>query len=249
MICRNCGKDFDPSSNTTELCSDCSEGAPRHESEPYDQSLSLRSRFDYSSDGYSPWEDEERIGFFRGLFLTLRQSIFQPTNFFRRIPLHGGYKFPFLYALVIYSMSIVGAYFATAITDSGTMPMGTHGMLFAGPGIGSLIYVLLVVSLEIFIKPIVLFFCLQVLGVRNSSLEATFRISCYSSGPGLFNILPFYGSMVAGIWEFIILVIGLREGFNIGTGRAILAILAPLIVIIVLVLVVAMLLLGRLFSI
>jgi hypothetical protein len=149
-------------------------------------------------------------------------------------------------------MSIVGAYFATAITDSRTMPTGTHGMLFAGPGIGSLIYVLLVVSLEIFIKPIVLCICLQVLGVRNSSLEATFRISCYSSGPGLFNILPFYGSMVAGIWEFIILVIGLQQGFKIGMGRAILAILAPpliVIMIIVLVLVVAMLLLGRLFSI
>jgi hypothetical protein len=146
-------------------------------------------------------------------------------------------------------MSIVGAYFATAITDSRTMPLGTHGMLFAGPGIGSLIYVLLVVSFGIFIKPIVLFFCLQVFGVRNSSLEATFRISCYSSGPGLFNILPFYGSMVAGIWEFIILVIGLQQGFKIGMGRAVLAILAPLIVIIVLVLVVAMLLLGRLFSI
>ncbi len=63
MICRKCGKDLDPSSNTTELCSDCSEGAPRHEREPYDQSLSISPGFTDSSDGYIPWEDEQRIGF------------------------------------------------------------------------------------------------------------------------------------------------------------------------------------------
>lgn len=250
MICRKCGKDFDPAPSMTELCSECSQSASRDERDmAYDQSVSLLPGFKESSDEYSPWEDEQRIGFFRGLFLTLRQSLFQPTNFFRRIPLHGGYKLPFLYALIIYTMSIVAAYFASAIADSRSMPMSVpQGMLFAGPGIGSLIYVLLVVTLEIFIKPVILFICLLVLGVRNSSLEATFRISCYSSGPGLLNILPFFGSVLAGIWEFVILVIGLREGFKISTGRAVLAILAPLLATIILILAVAMLLVGRLFS-
>ena len=146
-------------------------------------------------------------------------------------------------------MSIVAAYFATAIADSRSMPMSVpQGMLFAGPGIGSLIYVLLVVTLEIFIKPVILFICLLVLGVRNSSLEATFRISCYSSGPRLLNILPFFGSVLARIWEFVILVIGLREGFKISIGRAVLAILAPLLATIILIFAVAMLLVGRLFS-
>ncbi|MFH0959622.1 MAG: YIP1 family protein [Pseudomonadota bacterium] len=251
MICRKCGKDFDPGSNMSEQCSECSQSSRFDESNvPSGQPLSFAQNVGGRSYEYSPWEDEEQIGFLQGLFLTLRQSLFQPTNFFKRLPLHGGYKLPFLYALIIYTMSILSAYFATAIADSKAMPMAMpQGIFFTGMGIGSVIYVLLVVTLEIFIKPVILFICLLVLGVRNSSLEATFRISCYASGPGLFNIMPFYGSILAGIWEFVILVIGLREGFKIGTGRAILAILAPIIATIILILGVAMLILGRLFSI
>ena len=145
---------------------------------------------------------------------------------------------------------MVTAYFISTIIELNSVPMGMpQNILFNGPGIGSLIYLLLVVTLEIFFKPMVLFLCLMVLGVKNSTLEGTFRISCYSSGPSLFNVIPVYGSFVAGVWEFVILAIGLREAFRISTGRAIMAILLPLVITVALILAILMLFLGQLFSI
>jgi len=248
VICPKCGKDHDPTIRAPELCQDCfshsGEGEQRAE---FDQN-SFRTDFHLGrSTGYCPWEDEEGTGFTQGLLQTLRQSIFEPTNFFRRLPLQGGYKFPFLYALVISTISILAAYIASTMVDSRAMPMMMHGMPFMGPNFGSLIYVLLVVILQIFVKPFVLFVCLLALGVRSATLEGTFRISCYSTGPGIFNVVPLLGSLIAGVWEFVILVIGLKEGFGIRTGRTIIAILLPLIVTVALIMLVIMLVIGKLF--
>ncbi len=226
MICPKCGKEFDTAPSVTQLCPDCFRLAMESgQKEGFGPNSSFRG-----SNWYCPWEDEQGTGFTQGLLQTLRQSLFNPTSFFRRLPLNGGYKFPFLYALVVSSIAILATYMASTILDHKAMQEGHHEMLFMGPGFGSLIYVLLVISLEIFIKPVVLFICLLALGVRNASLEGAFRISCYSMGPEIFNVIPLFGTLVAGAWEFVILAIGLKEGFSIGTGRAIIAILLPVIV-------------------
>ncbi len=248
MICPKCGKEFYPSPKATELCPNCVTSSERaDQSETFNDASSGHPEFHFGgSFGYCPWEDEAGIDFIQGLLQTLRQSIFQPTSFFRRLPLQGGYKFPFLYALVVSSISILAAYMSSTILDSRAMSMG-HGMILMGPRLGALIYVLLVVVLEIFIKPAVLLVCLLTLGVRNATMESVFRISCYSTGPGIFNVVPLLGSLVAGVWEFVVLVIGLREGFRIGTGRAITAILLPLIITVVFLIVALMMVIGRLF--
>ena len=248
MICPKCGKEFDPSPRATELCPNCFrsfEGSDQRET--FSDTSSFRPDFHSGgSGGYCPWEDEAGIGFVQGLLKTLRQSIFEPTRFFRRLPLQGGYKFPFLYALVVSSISILAAYMASSILDSRAMSI-SHGMILMGPRLGTLVYVLLIVVLEIFIKPVVLLICLLALGVGNAKLESVFRISCYSMGPGIFNVVPLFGSLLAGIWEFVVLVIGLREGFGIGTGRAIIAILLPMIVTVIFLMVAIIMIIGKLF--
>jgi hypothetical protein len=249
VICPKCGKEFAPGPRAKELCTECfrnSSGSYYNES--LGQNSFSRPGFDSnSSEGYCPWEDEEDIGFVQGLRQTLRQSVFEPTKFFQRLSLVGGLKFPFLYALVISTISIIAAYLASTIIDSKAMPM-SHGMFFMGNSLRSLFYVLLLLTVEIFIKPAVLFVCLLALGVRNATFEATFRISCYTTGAGIFNAVPWVGAFVSGIWEFAILVIGLREGFRIGTGRAIIAIFLPALAGITLTALFLMLLMGSLFA-
>jgi hypothetical protein len=248
VICPKCGKEFDPSPRATELCPTCFMSSERSDQrDTFGDASSSHPEFHFGgSFGYCPWEDEAGIGFIQGLLQTLRQSIFQPTNFFKHLPLQGGYKFPFLYALVVSSISILATYITSTIWESSAMSM-SHGMIFLGPRLGAIIYVLLVVVLEIFIKPAVLLVCLLALGVRNAKMESVFRISCYSTGPGIFNIVPLFGSLVAGVWEFVILVIGLKEGFGIGTDRAIIAILLPLIITVVFLIVAIMMVIGKLF--
>lgn len=249
MICPKCGKEFDPAPKATEECTECfrnSSGSYYNES--LGRNSLSRPGFDPNrSEGYCPWEDEEDIGFVQGLLQTLRQSVFEPSKFFQRLSLVGGFKFPFLYALVISTISIIAAYLASTIVDSKAMPM-SHGVFFMGHSFRSLIYILLLLTVEIFIKPAVLFVCLLALGVRNATFEATFRISCYTTGAGIFNAVPFVGAFVSGIWEFVILVIGLREGFRISTGRAIVAIFLPALAGIALATLFVMLLMGSLFA-
>ncbi|MGC8660360.1 MAG: YIP1 family protein [Desulfomonilaceae bacterium] len=242
MICPKCGREFDTVPDAAQFCPDCFRRAV--ESLQKEQFELNSSSMD--SNRYCPWEDEQRLNFTQGLLQTLRQSLFEPTFFFRRLPLNAGYKFPFLYALVVSSIAILATYLASAIIDH-KAAQWHHEMLFAGARFGGLIYVLLVISVEIFIKPVVLLMCLLVLGVRNASLEAVFRISCYSMGPGIFNVIPILGALVAGVWEFVILAIGLKEGFSIGIARAILAILLPVIFSAAFLIVLIMLVIGKLF--
>ncbi|MCX5872792.1 MAG: YIP1 family protein [Deltaproteobacteria bacterium] len=249
MICPKCGKEFDPAPRATELCPECFRNSSgSYYSESLGPNASSLPGFDSNrSEGYCPWEDEEGISFVQGLLQTLRQSVFEPTRFFQRLSLVGGYKFPFLYALVISTISIIAAYLASTIIDLKAMPM-SHGMFFMGHSLGSQIYALLILTLQIFVQPAVLFICLLALGVRNATFEAIFRISCYTAGAGIFKAVPFVGSFVAFIWGFVILVIGLREGFRISTGRAIVAIFLPAIAGIALAVLFVMLLMGSLFA-
>lgn len=248
MICPKCGKEFDPYLRPTELCEDCRGKTDAGEQREFFEQ-SPRSGSSYAGfKGYCPWEDEEGLGFTRGLIETFKQSLFDSTNFFRRLPLHGGYKLPFLYALVISSVSIVIGYTFSVMTNSTAIPMMMPEGMMVGSKLGSLIYMLLMLILGIFLHPLLLFLCLMVLGVRSASLESTFRISCYCFGPEIFRSIPFVGWLIAGIWQFVILVIGLREGFRIGTGRAVISIMLPLIVVLSVVVIILMVVVGKLMA-
>ena len=57
--------------------------------------------------------------------------------------------------------------------------------------------------------------------------ESALKIVCYASAPAYFVLLPFVGGLVAGIYTFVVLVIGFREEFQITSGRAVLVAAFP----------------------
>lgn len=172
--------------------------------------------------------DQQGVGFFHEFIFTLRETLLDPTRFFRHLPLRGGYRSPFLYSFTILIISTVTSHFVGEISDSKPAQLPTV-FLLAGPVIGSFLFSLIVDTLGIFVMPALMFICLFVLGIRNSSLEAIFRISCYASGPSLLRMLPFYGTIVASMWEFIILVKGLTNALSMGIGKAILAVVGTVL--------------------
>jgi hypothetical protein len=74
----------------------------------------------------------------------------------------------------------------------------------------------------------------MIVGGNRKGFEATFRAISYSYGAALFYIVPIIGGFVGGIYLFILAILGVREGHEISTGKAVLAVLLPLIVVSVL---------------
>lgn len=50
--------------------------------------------------------------------------------------------------------------------------------------------------------------------------QSVFRLCCWSTAPAFFKIIPWVGSSVVWIYSFCLLVIGIRESFQISTQRA-----------------------------
>lgn len=62
---------------------------------------------------------------------------------------------------------------------------------------------------------------------REISFEACARIVAYACATGVFLALPIFGSMISIIYGWILTILGVREVFHTGTGRAIVVGLFP----------------------
>ena len=87
------------------------------------------------------------------------------------------------------------------------------------------------IALSIIIGSGVTHLCLMIVGGNRRGFEATFRAISYSHSALLFHIVPIVGTFVGGIYLFILAILGVREGHEISTGKAVLAVLLPFIVV------------------
>ena len=56
---------------------------------------------------YTPWEDRTKLGFIGSLFETWKESLFNPSGFFRKMPVKGGIGNPILYGLILGFIGLV----------------------------------------------------------------------------------------------------------------------------------------------
>jgi hypothetical protein len=70
----------------------------------------------------------------------------------------------------------------------------------------------------------------MIVGGNKKGFQMTFRVVCYAFSGYLFGIIPFIGSSVGGIYTLILTIFGVKGGHGISTGRAVLAVLLPVIV-------------------
>jgi hypothetical protein len=187
--------------------------------------------------GRIPWEDPGR-GFPANLGATLAESLAGPAGFFRRIDPGVPFSRPLLYYLVV---SVTGALFSTLWTVSGGGP-GIPPEMADALGYGGLGdptargWVLL----EFFLSPFLALLGLAIWTVlihpfcrlfANSRrpISETARVLCYATGPAVLSIVPWIGGYAATAGILVLTVIGLRERHRTTTGRAVAAVLVPLI--------------------
>jgi hypothetical protein len=72
---------------------------------------------------------------------------------------------------------------------------------------------------------------LLLLGGARRDFEATFRVAAYGHAISVLVLLPFCGGLVAFVWWVAVGTVGLSEVHGIGRGKALAAILLPVLVV------------------
>ena len=183
------------------------------------------------------WEDRETQGFFGGLFKTLNETLFRPSEFFKKMSVTGGLTDPLLYALIIGMVGLMFSYFWQIALKSAMQDMLPGMQAAAGQrlfqGIGMTILAFLspfLIILGLFISSGILHLFLVMVKGAKHGFEATFRVVAYGYSANIFLVVPFCGGLLAGVWAIILYIIGLREAHETTGGKAALAVFLPVIV-------------------
>ena len=182
-----------------------------------------------SSQEYTPWESGE--GFINAFFKTTQEVLFSPTKFFKKAAAGEGYWSPLIYGLIT---GIIGNGFAILwfwLFLAQLIPMDRIPFQYNLSIVRFIIPLPFQLTIGMFVVGAIIHLCLMLVGGNKHGYKTTFRSVCYSYSARLFNIIPFIGGIIGFIYRIILYIFGVREGHGIGTGKAVLAVLLPLIVI------------------
>ena len=184
-----------------------------------------------------PWERRAEIGFFPGLFETIRAVLLEPSKAFAAMPITGGLGAPLFFFVLVGSLGGLAGFVYQAVLNSinpAATPQEQAMMAMFGSAAvigGSIMIMPILLAAVAFITSVLIHLALMIIGGANRPFEATFRVVCYSGGStAVLQLLPVCGAFAATIWNFIVMVLGISAVHKIGTGRAAVAVLLPTLV-------------------
>jgi hypothetical protein len=186
--------------------------------------------------GGLPWEHREQLGIFKAYFDTVSMVLTKPGEAFAMMKTEGDMMGPMLFALIGGSAGMIVSFLLQiALQSIGVMGSGQNAIAnIFGMGIGILLFIVLVPVMMIagmFLGSGILHLCLMIVGGAKKPFETTFRVVCFSSGSTyLLSMIPFCGGMIAGVWNIVLECIGLARAHETDTGKAVMAVLLPIIV-------------------
>jgi len=193
-----------------------------------------------------PWERWRQFGFFTALWLTWRESVFRPVEFFRRLPPAAGYGPPLGFTLIVTVFGLFFSFYWSTMEGavSGTLERGLAVELVGG--VVALVFTLaLVIPLYVgllFASVAIIHVGFLIVGAGRRGYEATFRAVAYASSPVAFAVFPFFGPLLSLAWGMVLIYIGVREVQRTTNGRATLGFLIPFLAVLALVILLGLLL-------
>jgi hypothetical protein len=181
-----------------------------------------------SEEEYTPWESGE--GFIGAFLKTTREALFSPSRFFKKVATGEGSWAPLIYGMISGIIGFGGAILWQWFFFSQWFSVQRFS------GLPYSLYFIITIALPIMAafslltESGVTHVCLMIVGGNKKGFQATFRAISYSFSGYLFGILPLIGSPIGGIYTLILTILGVREGHSISTGKAVLAVLLPVIV-------------------
>ena len=191
--------------------------------------------------GKIPWEERQRYGFVEAFVETLKLFGMTPAEAWARTPRTGSLGDPLLFAILtswvgaIFS-AIYGLFFAAPwlrlVPPEMRDKLGMSVASGVGGMIGQVILAPIFIGIGLFIVSAILHLCVMVVGGlsgSDSGFEGTFRAIAYSAVADLANVIPFVGGFVAAIWKLVLVVMGLVAMHRMTQGKAIAAVLIPVV--------------------
>src|SRR5437762_4772256 len=181
------------------------------------------------------WDERQTKGLLNALIETLQMVLSRPVAAFTAMKREGGLGEPLLYAIIGGTFGGVFALTYNFALRSFT-PFGDRhnalAHLFGGLSwIFLLVLTPLFVVIGVFVASAILHVCLMIVGGAKQSFETTFRVVCFAEGSvSPLLVIPFCGGLIVGIWKVILYCIGLARAHETDTGRAVIAVLLPLII-------------------
>jgi len=182
-----------------------------------------------SEDRAAPWESGE--SFIGAFFRTTRDVLFSPTKFFRKFAAGEGYLSPLIYGVITGLIGVGITIFWTWLFIAKVVPIDRFLPFQLSTVLLSILLPLpFQMALSILIGSCVTHLCLMIVGGNTNGFHTTFRVMAYSFSANIFGVVPFVGAPIGGIYFLILTILGIREGHEISTGRAVLAVFLPTLV-------------------
>jgi hypothetical protein len=195
----------------------------------------------------TPWDRRAEIGLGAALIDTTRQVLFRPQEFFRSMPVSGGLGGPLLYAVIVGYVGLLAAalydFVFRAVMGPSLQRFGGNPELeklfpLAPSWIGLVLQAVLgpaLVAVLLFVFAAITHLMLVLLGGAQRDFEATFRVAAYARATHVLQIalgiIPVCGALLVGVYSIVVAAIGLSEVHGISRGKAVVAILLPLLVV------------------
>jgi NADH:ubiquinone oxidoreductase subunit K/DNA-directed RNA polymerase subunit RPC12/RpoP len=192
----------------------------------------------------SPFADRARLGFVSGFLETWKLVATQPERFFARVRTDQTWTailFGVIASTIGTLFSSIYAYFSSqqalvAIQQMvEKMPeeqakfvrMYAHA-LTGNALVAQVILAPVLTFIGIYVAAGIVHLVLLLLKGGQRGFDATLTAVAYTTGLALLFAVPACGSLIAGVWELVVLVIGLGAIQRCGSGKAAAAVLAPL---------------------
>lgn len=183
------------------------------------------------------WEHRRRMGRLNTLFTTWQQTLLTPRKFFHMVPLTGDYRSPLLYGLFWTLVGMAGgivwkvllSIYPTAMVFLEGKPLTISIQLSQDYALVTALLLLspLLALVILFLTCWLYHVFVVVLTRQHAGFEATLRVICYSTGVSAFYFLPILGGLIGGIWQLILITIGLKEVHRFSFPLAICVVLVP----------------------
>lgn len=182
-----------------------------------------------------PWDNRSSLGFVNAFVATFKLVLLEPANAFNVMKREGGFGDPLIYAITGGSFGLlfyfIYNFFFTSLTG-----LGSHRNPLAhliGTGIGAIfciIFIPVLIAVGVFISSAIFHLCLMIVGAAKQPFETTFRVVCFAGGSTTpLLVIPFCGALVSGIWRIVLYCIGFARAHETDTGRAVIAVLLPVV--------------------
>lgn len=239
MKCPNCNFEFELKENEeVKFCPNC--GYPLRPPQEEQISPNAGEQPETVPVYEVPWEDRKHYSYLNGFLQTFKESLFNPTEFFKKMPPKGDGFMPILYAvlwiLIVYVINLGINQLLGLNTANFELYEKYFGMKFPYDQnyIQRLMWiqllmlpVLRIISILI-IAGIVHLFAL-IFKAGGNGFIATLRVIGYAQGVVIFNIIPFLGGFISFLYAIVLYIIGLQHAHKTTGGKAAATVLAPII--------------------